>query len=163
MRPHIQCQALHSPENGTINIHGHSHGLVAEYECDAGYVLTGDRTRECTPFNTKWSGNEPSSCHGIFLSLSLPPPPPPPPPNIIIYPLILYSKDIKLEFYISAAVDCGIPCSIADGDVIFISTIFGSMANYTCKSGCFNVSRVCTENGTWSGSLPVCTSKNQII
>ena len=43
------------------------------------------------------------------------------------------------------------------------NSIFGSIVNITCNKG-YKLTfgsqlRTCQENGTWSGSLPVCTSK----
>ena len=65
-----------------------------------------------------------------------------------------------------AVVDCGVPCSPENGRVIFNMTNFESVASYECNHACNNatdVSTTCTENGTWSGSIPICPGKLQVL
>ena len=60
--------------------------------------------------------------------------------------------------------DCGALGDPANGQVEYTATTFGSVAEYTCDSGCDPVgdsTRICTDEGTWSGSTPQCPG-NQI-
>jgi len=58
-------------------------------------------------------------------------------------------------------VDCGAPGSIAHGQVslIYNGTFFGASAQYSCDEN-YTLEGIgklmCLENGTWSGSAPVC-------
>ena len=58
-------------------------------------------------------------------------------------------------------VDCGSLEDPDDGQVNFVDTFGGSVANYTCDELyvlCGVESRVCQSNGSWSGSPPDCIS-----
>ena len=59
------------------------------------------------------------------------------------------------------AVDCGDLTDPENGAVSVVNTTLGSMANYTCNRG-FDISgdvtRVCQQEGEWSGSIPKCIS-----
>ena len=58
-----------------------------------------------------------------------------------------------------AAIDCGILEDIFNGFVEFDSTLFGSIASYTCRDGFVLMGkgiRQCIESGQWSGDEPVC-------
>lgn len=76
-------------------------------------------------------------------------------------PVILTQVDTSC----SVVVDCGNLTDPVQGFVSFYETTFGSEANYTCLEGYElngNVSRMCLENGGWSGSDPSCESKYSI-
>ena len=54
----------------------------------------------------------------------------------------------------------------ASGDVNFNSTEIGSMANYSCNEGFIlngNATRICQDNGEWSGDDPTCQRKNTLL
>lgn len=56
--------------------------------------------------------------------------------------------------------DCGVPSSPANGSVIYITTIYGSVITYACDIG-FNLhgdhSAICEKTGQWSNRPPTCT------
>ena len=64
------------------------------------------------------------------------------------------------DFYI--VTDCGDPGIPSNGNTMVTSTTFGSLVNHTCNEGFLlngESQRVCLVNGSWSDSLPTCTSK----
>ena len=59
--PKPECPYLPNPENGTVSIipgGKPSVGSTANYECDPGCTLIGNRTRICQ-INGRWSGKAP--------------------------------------------------------------------------------------------------------
>ena len=43
----IRCPDLNDPPNGRVNQTGNKPGDTADYECDDGFKLVGDKYREC--------------------------------------------------------------------------------------------------------------------
>lgn len=66
-------------------------------------------------------------------------------------------------FYNKEVPDCG-PPEVPSGSqllVAYSTTFYTSVANYTCVTGYTligNGTRVCLQNSTWSGAVPVCQS-----
>ena len=62
--------------------------------------------------------------------------------------------------YIPVAVDCGTLSEPANGTVdLSDGTLVGAVATYTCDHSFRLIglgSRVCQENGSWSGEAPIC-------
>ena len=58
--------------------------------------------------------------------------------------------------------DCGDIGDPQNGVVLFSSTTYNSVANFSCNTG-YNLtgdtSRTCLSTGVWSGSEPNCTGK----
>ena len=56
--------------------------------------------------------------------------------------------------------DCENLTNPTNGTVTFVSTAFGSTANYSCNSIGYILigmkKRTCQEDGIWSGSTPTC-------
>ena len=65
-------------------------------------------------------------------------------------------------FTIAAAIFCGNPGTPGNGSTTVTSDTVGSIARHFCDEG-FNLEglsqRECLANGSWSGSLPTCKSK----
>lgn len=62
--------------------------------------------------------------------------------------------------------DCGALDDPTNGQVEYSATTFGSVAEYTCSSGCDPVgdsTRTCTAEGTWSGSTPQCPGNQNCV
>lgn len=59
------CDALSNPPNGIVTVDKMAFiGSVAVYECNFGFILEGDRQRQCQRGDSPgWTGTEPS-CQG---------------------------------------------------------------------------------------------------
>ena len=55
----IVCEKLNNPDNGVVEFTSTIFGSIATYTCNEGFVLNGNKKRECT-VTGKWSGIEPS-------------------------------------------------------------------------------------------------------
>ena len=53
-----RCPELDDPTNGMVEWDSLAPGGVANYTCDSGFILVGDRTRNCSSDGT-WSGLAP--------------------------------------------------------------------------------------------------------
>ena len=60
---------LDDPANGMVTWTSLTTGGVATYECDAGFELVGDETRDCQS-NSQWSGEAPICRRKFILSHS---------------------------------------------------------------------------------------------
>ena len=58
------CPELLDPDNGRVIFNDRSEGSLAVYECESGYVLSGESSIECGD-DGRWRG-EPAQC-GEFL------------------------------------------------------------------------------------------------
>ena len=59
------------------------------------------------------------------------------------------------------SVDCGELSHPISGTVSLANTVHNSIATYTCEPGnslVGNRTRVCQDDGLWSGSAPICQS-----
>lgn len=121
-------------------------GAVANYSCDAGYILRGNDMRNCDA-DEQWDNSEPfctrkDTCtthKGEVTAFNHPPPSP------------------------STAVDCGLLSSIENGYVRYTTngTTLGHNVTYGCNPG-YNLSmpltRTCEVDGQWTAaSIPVCS------
>ena len=61
----ISCESLSDPANGMVSLVSESTSLIAEYECNPGYYLTGNASRKCD-CNGQWSGSD-VTCEGIII------------------------------------------------------------------------------------------------
>lgn len=57
-----------------------------------------------------------------------------------------------------SAVDCGLLLAPDNGAVQVNGTVFNSTATYSCNENLTSAStsRICQQNGVWSGEEPVC-------
>ena len=60
------CDVLSDIPNGRVDLTGTFVGATATYSCVTGYILEGDRQRECQN-NGQWTGSEPSCRSKIYL------------------------------------------------------------------------------------------------
>ena len=104
-----------------------------------------------------WSGSEPM-CTGKMQMY-----------EVSVHPfLCLATKNTCFVFilYLTSDIDCGPLDDPAKGEVSLSSTIFTSVANYSCNTGYTLTGddmRMCFETGLWSGSEPTCTGLGSII
>ena len=64
--------------------------------------------------------------------------------------------------FVFPVVDCNILSGIVNGRVTYSETVFRSSATYSCDPGFLLIgdnTRVCQEDGQWSGDEPVCIGK----
>ena len=62
--PSTDCPALDAPDNGRVSYIDDSHGSVATYSCNHGYILLGYINRTC--YGGIWSGYKPF-CKGMHM------------------------------------------------------------------------------------------------
>ena len=146
----VDCGPLANPPKGRVSVSGTTVGSTATYSCEGGYLLVGERTRECLATG-EWSGKEPV-CTGkrtkgavmnkLFFSLF---------PLVYILPIVI---------------DCGTLSAPPNGAVDFSAgTVFGDKATYSCNSGYIlkgPATRECQIDGEWSGEDPVCKRKKRV-
>jgi hypothetical protein len=66
----IDCGTLEQPVGGSVTPLSSTLSSVATYNCTSGYILSGNRTRQCQPDGT-WSGEMPQcirKIHQIYLT-----------------------------------------------------------------------------------------------
>ena len=168
------CPRLNPPVNGQVLVEG----LVATYQCLAGYELSGHHERKCQADN-KWSHIQPSCdpipCPDITLNIF--------PNGFLTYDKLAYGSQIVYECNTgfigvgSKILDCLIDGSWS-GEAPFCEKIqcfephknlfsqiegndfsFNATVTYTCEIG-FKLygepERICQANGFWSGIAPTC-------
>lgn len=59
----IECPSLSNPPNGSVSLNGVTVGSLATYECDPGFILSGNQRRSCLATG-RWSGSDPQ-CVGM--------------------------------------------------------------------------------------------------
>ena len=73
-----------------------------------------------------------------------------------------YLSYIHFTCFVFPVVDCNSLSGIVNGRATYSETVFGSSATYSCDSGFLLIgdnTRVCQEDGQWSGEEPVCVGK----
>uniref|UniRef100_A0A8C4MYG0 CUB and Sushi multiple domains 3 n=1 Tax=Equus asinus asinus TaxID=83772 RepID=A0A8C4MYG0_EQUAS len=125
----IDCGHPGVPPNAVLSGEKYTFGSTVHYSCTGKRTLLGQPSRTCQ-LNGHWSGSQPH-CSGT-------------------------------TWKIKQSVQCGNPGTTANGKVFRIDgTTFSSSVIYSCMEG-YVLSgpsvRQCTANGTWSGTLPNCTS-----
>ena len=55
----VDCGTLAAPQNGEINLTATTFMSTATYNCNSGYILSGNETRTCQASGT-WSDNAPT-------------------------------------------------------------------------------------------------------
>ncbi len=156
------CPTLTAPANGNLTVSSYLPDGTAQYECDTGFMLSGNASRTCQG-NGAWSGSNPS-CLAVSNPCSATPCQhggactPGSGSN--------YTCSCTGTGYsgpnCATAVDCGSLGSLANGSIVTApasSTTFGTTATYACAGGFTlngNATRSCQANGAWSGTAPTC-------
>ena len=139
----VQCPLLSDPDNGQVTLESTVFLSVATYSCNEGFILNGDETRTCQS-DEQWSGNDPT-CER----------------KNIINSIFLCSY--YFDFY--TAVQCPLLSDPDNGQVTLESTVFLSVATYSCNEGFIlngDETRTCQSDEQWSGNDPTCERKNII-
>ncbi|NXA97452.1 LYAM3 protein, partial [Melanocharis versteri] len=130
----ITCPLLSAPDQGELNcshLHGDfTFGSTCAFSCQAGFVLMGPESRECTAVGT-WTGNTPH-CEGRAAATA---------------------QAIKCSALTAPKMGQA-ACSHLHGDFTF-----GSTCAFTCQAGFVLMgpeSRECTDTGTWTGDPTHC-------
>ncbi len=118
---------------------------LATYSCDSSFLITGETTRVCQK-NGCWSGEEPV-CIG----------------KIYVHVCMHACMHIIISFDSSFTADCGILAAPENSEIVFNSTLVGSVAVHTCEPGFVfsagNLQRTCLNTGLWSGTAPLCAGE----
>ncbi|KAM8977204.1 complement decay-accelerating factor-like [Pelodytes ibericus] len=175
------CRVLGEFMNGDVEYSGFSPGSTATFQCNNGYILIGNESRDCMADGI-WSGSAPTckrSCsHPPELSFAqiveL--------PASLYFPSGIYIQYLCLPGFIRdlfklpvvvcqenfiwseipefcIRVQCGNPEGILNGKVEGSGTVFGSTATYSCNDGydlIGSAQRQCTADAVWSDSKPTC-------
>ncbi|CAD1479335.1 unnamed protein product, partial [Heterotrigona itama] len=169
-----------TPENSNTGATSYKIGALAKYRCERGYKVVGEPLSTCED-NGKWSGEVPRcvyvDCgkpehiqHGRYTLTS----------NATYYgAAALYECDNNFEldgFARRLCLENGtwssdtpvckeIRCKNPERDGVLSTQIsthsVGGVAHYSCPRGFYmegNETRVCLQNGSWSGSTPACFS-----
>jgi len=156
------CPTLNPPQNGNLTVSSYLPNGTAQYECDTGFVLSGNASRTCGG-NGQWSGSNPT-CTAVANPCASAP----------CQHGGVCTPGSGSSFTCSCTgtgysgstcatpVDCGTLGTLTNGSISTSpssSTTFGTTATYACNSGFTlsgNASRSCQASGSWSGSAPTC-------
>lgn len=122
----------------TLTSNATYYGAASLYECDSNYELDGFARRLCLE-NGTWSSETPV-CKGIIEKNS-------------------YKFILKIIFERFAEIKCKDPDKVG---IILTQTSthgIGGIAHYHCPKGYYmegNSTRICLQNGSWSGRSPSC-------
>jgi sushi, von Willebrand factor type A, EGF and pentraxin domain-containing protein 1 len=171
------CGPLTAPMNGTVNAPITTFGATATYACILGYGPSGSTTRTCQAAGT-WSGVAPTCVIANCPALMSPTGGKVSAPTLTFGSTATYSCDAGSTLVGSVTRlcqanslwagtqpvcnpnDCGAPGTPLHGAVSAPSTVFKSVATYSCASGYVlsgALTRTCQSDKTWSGALPSCT------
>ena len=176
----ITCETLADPANGDVDQSDNRPGSTATYTCVRGYELVGEDTRTCQD-NGEWSGEAPR-CRLITCETLADPAngdvdqSDNRPGSTATYTCVrgyeLVGEDTRTcqdngewsgEAPRCRLITCETLADPANGDVDQSGNRPGSTATYTCVRGYELVgedTRICQDNGEWSGEAPRCRRKN---
>jgi hypothetical protein len=156
------CPTLSAPLHGNLNVSTYLPGGTAQYECTAGYSLSGSATRTCGG-DGMWSGSAPT-CNAVGDPCA----PVPCQHGGVCTPGAgnTFTCSCTGTGYggstCSTPVDCGTLGTIANGTITTApvsSTTFGTVATYACNANYTlsgSATRTCQASATWSGTAPTC-------
>lgn len=136
-------------------------GSVVSFQCQPGHLIQGSSSRTCQPDLT-WSGTQPEcirrkhkSCQLVKLS----------PIHVLSARLL---TPVHKSFLHPPAHACKQPESPLHVDVVGMDLSgFGYTLVYSCQYGYFlaggSEHRVCKNDGTWTGKMPICRGKKKTI
>lgn len=173
----VQCPTPIAPTNAEVIWSGHSFGDSITYTCHEGYVLQGDRLRQCLPSGI-WSGTEPV-CLPVECEAPIAPQ-----NGKVTYENAVFGE--HAEFSCNAGyrlrgprkricksdrswserqptcqlILCPDPLPLINGRFLIKAYTVGEHAEYECDRGFRMIPikepLVCNSQGKWSGRLPVC-------
>uniref|UniRef100_A0A8C9NBQ1 Sushi, von Willebrand factor type A, EGF and pentraxin domain-containing protein 1 n=1 Tax=Serinus canaria TaxID=9135 RepID=A0A8C9NBQ1_SERCA len=172
----IECTLPSPPENGFLHVTENRLGSAVRYTCRPGFTLVGSDTRLCLP-SRQWSHTAPY-CKAITCNS-------PAHPlngkirgeNYTYGSVVYYECDPGYQLNgpterrcqesqkwdgsepICIPVSCSPPPVLENGQVTGEDYTFQRRTEYSCNEGFMldgDRSRVCLENGSWSGVTPVC-------
>ncbi|XP_045205733.2 CUB and sushi domain-containing protein 3-like [Mercenaria mercenaria] len=174
------CGSLSNPVNGEVYVPISTYNAYALYVCYEGYHIRGTHTRKCTPEGL-WSKEKPiceqTDCGN----------PPSPVNGEVTFNGTVYESEAKYMCYTGYELvgeesivceedekwsetgqscmltDCGSLEAPEDGDIKGTTSTYQSIVTFSCSEG-FDLSGdeklVCTADGKWNGSTPVCRIKD---
>ncbi|KAF2979409.1 hypothetical protein EK904_006478 [Melospiza melodia maxima] len=172
----IECPLPSPPENGFLHVTENRLGSAVRYTCRPGFTLVGSDTRLCLP-SRQWSHTAPF-CKALMCNS-------PTHPlngkvrgeNYTYGSVVYYECDPGYQLNgpaqrrcqesqkwdgsepICIPVSCGPPPVLENGQVTGEDYTYQRHTEYGCNEGFLldgDRSRVCLENGSWSGITPVC-------
>jgi hypothetical protein len=173
----VDCGALPSPTNGSVNTPTTTYNSAATYACTAGYTLSSTTPRVCQADKT-WSGTAPTCAPVDCGPLTAPENGFVSAPTTTYNSVATYSCTTGYGPSGSSTRTCQADgtwngsaptCVIAncpalpgptDGSVFAPVLTYGATATYSCDAGYTMTgsnTRICQPNGTWDGSAPTCT------
>lgn len=156
------CPLLSAPAHGDVGVSSQTPTGTATYECDAGFVLSGNATRTCQS-SGKWTGSDPTCVKTDDPCASAP-----------CQHGGMCTPGSGTSFTCTCAgtgytgatcetlVDCGSLGTLGNGTITTSpasSTTFGTTATYSCDTGHTldgRDTRTCEASGQWSGTAPSC-------
>lgn len=176
----VDCGVLAAPRNGLVSASVTTFESVAEYECDAGYTLLGDRFRACGEEGL-WSGAaptcEPITCGALSAPVN----------GSVSTGGTAFGVErtfgCDIGFVLTGAstvvcteggiwsdavpecvpVDCGELSPPFNGSASGVGTTPGAVRTFSCSGGFTligSATRTCGTDGLWTGSTPVCQTNS---
>ena len=138
--------------NGRIIQPSRTVGSLSVHQCNDGFTLAGEVTRQCTR-SGDWSGAPPTCTRKLPLLIAS---------SFALFTgrLIVVTVLLSRSFPGDAGTTaCPVLLPPSDGNIDITVTTPGATVTYSCNSGYRldgPMMRTCMDNGSWSGSDPIC-------